>query len=197
MRMIKDLTTIPDRHRLLLMAASLLLCMLACATGCDVFSGAESAQQSLKSPGLTADNSQSHREAKANPTPDPVAAKLLPVTNEEENRRLHEKWGIRVESLMLTSAGHMLDFRYRVTDPDKAMPLFDPAAKPYLVDQATGRKCIVPKPPKVGSLRQVTRKPEAGRIYCMIFANPARTINRGSHVTVVIGDFKAQNLTVQ
>jgi hypothetical protein len=91
----------------------------------------------------------------------------------------------------------MLDFRYRVLDPEKAAPLFDRAVKPYLIDEATGSTLLVPAPPKVGPLRQTTRAPTAGRIYFMMFANPGKFIQAGQKVTVVIGEFRAEHLTVE
>jgi len=102
-----------------------------------------------------------------------------------------------VVGISTSAAGYMLDFRYRVLDPEKAVPLFDRKFKPYLIDQATGAKLLVPAPPKVGPLRQTTRAPEAGRVYFMIFANPGRMITAGNKVTVVIGEFRAEDLIVQ
>lgn len=191
----KSEVSVPSGRRgLILIASSVILLAMLSIAGRSLFSGGKAEAQQTRPPVAPAAESklkESERISK------PEEMQLLAVTNEEENQKLEDRWGIRIENLMLTSAGHMLDFRYRVMDPEKALPLFDPATKPYLVDQATGNKCVVPKPPKVGSLRQVTRTPEAGRIYYMIFANPARMIARGNQVTVVIGDFRAENLTVQ
>jgi hypothetical protein len=50
---------------------------------------------------------------------------------------------------------------------------------------------------KLGSFRQTTLRPEAGRTYFVMFANPGRFVKKGSKLTVVIGDFQAQNLVVQ
>ena len=90
----------------------------------------------------------------------------------------------------------MLDFRYRVIDAVKALPLFDRKTKPYLIDQASGAKFLVAESPKVGALRQ-TRKPVADRNYFIIFANPGKYVKKDGMVTIIIGDFKAENLTVQ
>lgn len=108
---------------------------------------------------------------------------------------LGDKWGVRIERVKLTAAGHMLDFRYRVIDAEKARPLFLRKAKPYLIDETTGARLDVPRTPKIGPLRS-TYEPETGRIYWMFFTNPG-TLKPGSKVTVVIGDFKAENLTVE
>jgi len=114
----------------------------------------------------------------------------------DERLEIDKKWGVEVLSIRLTANNYMLDFRYRVLDTEKASPLFTWKVKPYLIDQASGAKFLVPSPPKVGSLRS-TRKPEANRNYFMMFANPAQFIQKGNRVTVVIGDFKAENLVVE
>jgi hypothetical protein len=108
---------------------------------------------------------------------------------------LKREWGIEVLGVHQSSAGYMLQFRYRVLDPKTAKPLFDRKTKPYLVDAATGAKVVVPSPEKVGQLRNVNM-PEAGRIYWMLFANPAKMIQKGSAVNVHIGDFDSGSLIV-
>ena len=108
-----------------------------------------------------------------------------------------EKWGIQVLSTRLTAAGYMLDFRYRVVAPEKAAALFDPKSKPYLVDEATGAKFVVPAPPKVGSMRASGKNPVANKNYFIFFANPGGYVKAGNKVSVVIGDFKIEHLTVE
>lgn len=114
-----------------------------------------------------------------------------------ERASLEEKWGVRVVALKLSAAGNVLDFRYRVTDVEKAKPLFDKKVKPYIIDQTSGAKLLVPKAPKIGALRQTPRNPVAGKNFFVLFANPGQLVKAGNKVTVVIGDFKAENLTVQ
>lgn len=109
---------------------------------------------------------------------------------------IEEKWGVKVLSIRLSAGGFMLDFRYRVIDPKKAAYLTDQNIKPYLVDEASGTKCYVPSYPKTGSLR-AKGNPEAGRTYFMLFANPRGAVKKGNKVTVVIGDLKIENLTVE
>ena len=108
-----------------------------------------------------------------------------------------EKWGVEVDSIRLSASDYMLDFRYRVNDPNKAYPVFSRRIKPYLVDQATGTKLAVPTPPKVGPLRQTTLKPQVDKKYCIMFAKPGKFVKRGNKVSVVIGDFVAKDLVVQ
>lgn len=129
----------------------------------------------------------------------PVSEKEPVASKEFTGPGLEEEWGIKVESLRLSAGGYMLDFRYRVIDPDKAMPLFDHKVEPHLVDQETGVKSRVPSSPKVGSMRQKVRggKPIADRIYFILFGNPEGNVKPGSKVTVAIGDFEAKDLIVQ
>ena len=108
---------------------------------------------------------------------------------------LKREWGIEVLDVHQTSAGYMLQFSYRVLDPKTAKPLFDRKTKPYLLDVATGAKVIVPSPEKVGQLRNVNT-PETGRTYWMMFANPGKMIQKGSQVSVHIGDFDSGALIV-
>ena len=110
---------------------------------------------------------------------------------------LEQKWGIQVTSLHLSANGYMVDFRYKVLNPEKAATLADPKAKPYVLDQATGAKLVVPRSPTVGPLRQSAENLTAGKVYFTLFSNHSKAVKAGSKVTVVIGDFRAENLVVQ
>ncbi len=109
---------------------------------------------------------------------------------------LERRWGITIESLRLTAAGYMLDFRYHVKDAAKAAPLFDRRTRPVLRDEASGAVVAVPRPPKVGALRS-SNDPKQGRTYFMFFANPGRFIKKHRHVTVTIGEFSVSGLVVR
>ena len=114
----------------------------------------------------------------------------------KEQMPLEKRWGVKPLSIRQAAEGYMLDFRYRIIDAEKAAPLFSYKIKPYLIDQATGAVMAVPNVPKVGSMRS-TRKPLKDRNYAILFANPQKYIKPGSKVTVVIGDFRAENLVVE
>jgi len=110
--------------------------------------------------------------------------------------QMESKWGVRPLSIRQTADGHMIDFRYRITDSEKASPLFSPKIKPILIDEDTGAVMAVPTVPKVGSMRS-TRKPLQDRSYAVLFANPQKHIKPGHRVTVVIGDYRAESLVVE
>ena len=99
-------------------------------------------------------------------------------------------------SLRKTVAGRMLDFRFRVVDTEKASVVLDRGTPAYLIDEATGARMGIPET-KVGKMRQNTRRPEKGRTYFMLFNTAGRRMNPGDKVTVVVGEHRFENLTVQ
>lgn len=131
-------------------------------------------------------------EDKIDQDPPPAAA-----SKAQTPESLAAQWGVEVTAVRLSANGYLVDFRYKVLDPDKAVKLSDRHAKPYLLDPETGAKLVVPKSPKIGPLRQTAQKPEAGRVYFTLFANVGKVVKRGSKVTVAIGDCRVENLTVE
>ncbi|MES9931508.1 MAG: hypothetical protein ABW162_01750 [Candidatus Sedimenticola sp. PURPLELP] len=120
------------------------------------------------------------------------------VTDPEQIKMFEEEWGIKVHTLMIGSGGMMTDFRFRVLDAEKAMPLFDHQTKPYIIALKSNIKLPVPMAAKVGAFRPTNRgnNIKADKNYFMIFGNPDRHLKAGDKVTIVIGDFRAENLVV-
>lgn len=124
-----------------------------------------------------------------------------PILGPEAQARLEEGWGIRLESLRPVAAGYALDLRYWVVDPAKAAPILQRklAKHPHLIVQKSGATLGVPRSRKVGSLRQSVRTPnqiKKDTRYFVLFANPARHVQSGDEVTLVIGDLTIQHLRV-
>jgi hypothetical protein len=113
-----------------------------------------------------------------------------------EAAELKDRWGIEIVAVRLTAHDHMLDFRYKVLDAEKAAPLFKRQTKPHLLHLATGKTLEVPAPAKTGPLR-TSDPPKQGRTYWMFFGNGGKLIKKGDQVTVVIGDFRAEKLVVE
>ena len=108
-----------------------------------------------------------------------------------------EKLGVKVESARLSAAGHIVDLRYRITDPEKAAAVFDRRNKAYLVDQESGTTLAVPRTAKVGPLRQTNFKPDPKRIYFILFGNAGGVVKSGSLVTLVVGESRLEDIRVQ
>jgi hypothetical protein len=122
-------------------------------------------------------------------SPGEVQPKQPPISNAEKNA------GIRVVSLRPTGGGQMLDLRFQVIEPEKAKTVLDKKKKAYLLDGKTGKTLPVPVT-KAGPMRQSTPKPEAGRIYFILFSNPGGMVKEGSRVSLVIGDFRKDDIIV-
>lgn len=105
-------------------------------------------------------------------------------------------WGVDVVGVKPVSSGYMLRFEYRIVDPAKAKPLNDEHNRAYLIDQRSGARLAVPAMENVGELRQ-TGTPETDRTYFIIFGNPGRLVKKGERVSVVIGNFRVDNLIVE
>jgi len=109
---------------------------------------------------------------------------------------LAEQWGIEITSIRLTAANHMIDYRYRVLDAEKATDLFKRQIKPHLIHQKTGKVLAVPETAKLGPLRN-SNIPKDGKIYWMFFGNAGDLVQASDKVTVVIGDFRVEDLVVE
>lgn len=105
-------------------------------------------------------------------------------------------WGVDTLSVKAVESGELIRFSYRVLNPDKARVLNDKKIEAFLDSPKANARLVIPSLEKVGQLRQVNT-PEAGRLYWMAFSNPRRTVKRGDHVSVVIGQFHADGLVVE
>jgi hypothetical protein len=104
-------------------------------------------------------------------------------------------WGVDSLSVKWTESGEVIRFSYRILDAEKAKMLNDKKAEPGLFDSQAHVKLVVPSLEKVGQLRQ-SGTPEAGKVYWMAFSNKGRLVKKGHHVSVVIGQFRADGLVV-
>jgi len=130
-----------------------------------------------------------------------ISCTTSPAVNPEPEKKapvdLENQWGVQLHGIRLTAAGYMVDFRYRVTDPDKAMALRQRGEKAILIDQASGTELPVTTFTKLGRMRSTGSKPQVDKVYPIMFTNIGRRIQQGSEVTVVIGEFRAENLVVE
>ena len=105
-------------------------------------------------------------------------------------------WGVDSFVVRSVESGQMIRFSYRVLDAAKAAAVNDKKATPYLVDEAAHVKLVVPVMEKVGQLRQ-SASPENGKSYWMVFSNKGGLVKRGDRVSVEIGKFRVDGLSVE
>ena len=125
----------------------------------------------------------------------PVWARAVPRSGRQAMmyRRL---WGVDNLQVKQTASGELIRFSYTVVDATKAKPLNDKRETPYLIDASTGARLEVPQTEKVGQLRQVAT-PVNGREYFMVFFNQHGVVKPGNRVSLVIGKFRIDGLTVE
>ena len=105
--------------------------------------------------------------------------------------------GIQPLGIRLSAGGYMLDFRYRVLDPQAAADIIRRDVDPYLVEEGSGSILRVPAPPKVGPLRHTGKNMMKDRGYFILFANPAKRIRPGDKVTLIMGEHRISQLVVR
>lgn len=117
-------------------------------------------------------------------------------TTGKQGDETEEKWGVRPLHVRLSASDHFLDFRYRVTDSKKAETVLSRKEKAFLIHEKTGKVFSVPVT-KLGPLRATAVEPKEDRNYAILFGNPDKSITKGDRVTVVIGEYRAEHLTVE
>ena len=105
-------------------------------------------------------------------------------------------WGVESLSVKAVESGEIIRFSFHVIDADKAKTLNDKRVDPVLIAPEKGVKLVVPSLEQVGMLRQMST-PVEGKSYWMAFSNSGRLVRRGDRVNIVIGQFHAENLTVE
>jgi hypothetical protein len=138
-------------------------------------------------PGVTAAPAQAASTRAPPPEPDRFAGRA--------GRYFRMIWGIDRINLRRVESGELIRFTYRVLDAAKAAPLQDKQAEPVLIDPAAGVRLAVPTLEKVGALRE-TEEAEAGKSFWIAFSNKGLKVKHGAHVSVVIGEFRADGLVV-
>jgi len=107
-------------------------------------------------------------------------------------RAFAEETGVRVIRVAVIAGGGMLDLRYQVVDPDKAVIVHDQERPPTLVHEATGQ--AVSRPWHDHS--HDTELHSAVTYYELIM-NPEGMIQSGDQVSIMIGDSRLEHVVVQ
>jgi hypothetical protein len=128
-------------------------------------------------------------------SPSPTVSPAL-AQHPREMTYIKRRWGVEIMFVRQTALGYMLEFRYKVLDPEKAKPLFERQTKPVLTHEETGARLVVPVPAKTGALR-TSNLPLADHTYWMFFTDPGKIVQPGDQVSIEIGDFRVDGLTVQ
>jgi hypothetical protein len=105
---------------------------------------------------------------------------------------LVDRTGVRVVMVAITGGGGLLDLRYQVVDPDKAAAVHDAETPPVIIDEDTG---LVINSLLMGHAH--TGGFKAGVTYYLIFENPGNLIERGTTVSILLGDAQLEHIAVR
>ncbi len=145
---------------------------------------------------LTVSHAEANQSQGENKALKKADTKQQPSMHPRSKSLMKRQWGVEVLFVRQTAAGYMLEFRYKVLDPEKAKSLFERQIKPVLFHARTGAELVVPTPAKTGALRN-SNPPLVNHTYWMFFANPGKLVKVGDKISIKIGDFIAKDLVVQ
>ncbi len=110
----------------------------------------------------------------------------------QQQALFEEETGVRITRLAITSGGGMIDLRYLVIDPDKAIVVHEQDNPLAVMDEASG--LVYDKPwmdhGHSGDF-------QTGVIYYTLLLNQGGGIKRGDRVTVIIGGYRLEHVIVQ
>jgi len=105
---------------------------------------------------------------------------------------LAERSGVRLIRVAVTGGGGLLDLRYQVVDPSKAVAVHEAETPPAIIDERTG---LVLNRLLMGHAHTGQLKPAVS--YYLIFENTGNWVRRGSEVTVLLGDAQVEHVVVK
>jgi hypothetical protein len=92
----------------------------------------------------------------------------------------------------VTGGGGLLDLRYQVVDPNKAVTVHENRTPPAIIDERTG---LVLNRLLMGHAHTGQLKPAVS--YYLVFENTGNWVRRGSEVTVLLGDAQVEHVVVK
>src|SRR5262249_38460426 len=105
---------------------------------------------------------------------------------------LAERSGVRLIRVAVTGGGGLLDLRYQVVDPSKAVAVHEAETPPAIIDERTG---LVLNRLLMGHAHQGQLKPAVS--HYLVFENTGNWVRRGGEVTVLLGDAQVEHVVVK
>ena len=102
-------------------------------------------------------------------------------------RAFEDRYGIRIMMIGVSAADGLIDFRFKVLDAEKAVPLMrDPANMPALIVEDSGATLKAPE----GMVHNLELK--NGGAYFILYPNVQDAIKPGTRVTALFGDVRLE-----
>jgi hypothetical protein len=125
--------------------------------------------------------------------PPPAPIESMSKVSQAQIADLENTWGIRLTNVAVTANGGVIDLRYQVVDPDKAIGILDEEDFPILIDEASGQ--ILSK--GIGHGGHNNNSFKAGRTYFMLYQNYGHLLDPGSRITVKVGPVVVEHVIVR
>lgn len=103
-----------------------------------------------------------------------------------------EKTGVRIVRVALAAGDGMIDLRYQVIDPDKAVIIHESESTPAILDEASGTILNAP-----WMNHGHSGEYKAGVTYYTLLMNSGGVLSKGSEVTVILGGVSQEHIVVQ
>lgn len=104
--------------------------------------------------------------------------------------QIEDLWGVRFMHVALVAEGGLLDIRYQVTDPDKAVYMFDEVENIPRIIASNGTELAMNDDPHSHDL-------EFGFSYFFLLRNVDDSVKPGDQVTIAVGDLELPYFEVE
>lgn len=104
--------------------------------------------------------------------------------------RIEDEWGVRFVQVAPVAGGGLIDLRYQVTDPDKAIYMFDEVENIPRIIAKNGAVLSMNDDPHTHDL-------EFGLSYFFLLRNIQNAVESGDEVTLAIGDMELPYFVVK
>ena len=123
------------------------------------------------------------------PEPPPTCA-----INAEE---LARDFGLQPIAFHVLSDGRSSEFRYRVLDAQKALPVLDQVVRPMLIRVESGEWYEARAPIQVGNIELLKLAPDPSRLHFLRIVHPSLDLYPGEGVTLELGDVRVECMIVE
>jgi hypothetical protein len=109
------------------------------------------------------------------------------------NPQIEAKYGVRVTQVASTADGGMVDFRFIVLDPDKALAwMNDVTQYPIMRAEDTGAMIV-----STADMSMVGHSLNSGQTYFLLYRNTGGSVTPGTPVTVMFGDLQINHIVAR
>lgn len=155
------------------------------------------AQPAIKGPAVVPVSPKAAKTVAKSHYISPAVRRHMPKPTNAPPPSLETQWGIQVCAVRLTMGDSTIDVRYKVLDPAKVLGLADGKTAGYLLEPTSGATLSMPKPPKEGSFPPTGNRLTAGKTYFAVIPNRSAALRRGEQVSIVLGNARTDNVTIE